>query len=170
MAAISLGSGTLAGAGAIAAVTRGPWRVTALLVGAGLVAVPATRGPWRVTAAMVGGSDSGFVADFTQPVKTKFSAFPLEAAIPLYRAFAAPPSAGVGAARSVRAVTPSDSIPLDPGCVGLEVTVTGTLTVKGLYDGASVSLGTQAAGTTIPGRYAYVMASGTGATVVALYA
>src|SRR5690348_6458320 len=67
---------------------------------------------------------------------------------------AAPAAYGAG---SFRAVTPSDTIPLDAGCRGLFVVATGTVTVKGVFDSAAVSLGTQAAGVTIPGRFAYVM-------------
>lgn len=80
------------------------------------------------------------------------------------RFLAAPPAGGPG---SFRAVTTSDTVPLDPGCRGLLVTANGTITVKGLYDLIAVSLGTQAAGTTIPGRFSYVMATGTTATVIA---
>lgn len=166
MAAIILGSGALAGAGAITGVTRGPWRVTAALAGAGAIA-GVTRGPWRVTAALAGAT--GFVADNSQPIRVDFPIPAPLAAIPAYRTFAAPPGQGVSSARSIRAVTPSDTVALDPGCVGLMVTVTGTVTVKGLFDGATTALGSQAAGTLIQGRFAYVMSNGTAATVTALY-
>lgn len=167
MAAIFLGSGALAGAGAIAGVTRGPWRVTAALAGAGAIAVPATRGPWRVTALLAGGGVFG--AAFTEPTVTKIPDVPLMAGLPIYRSFTAPATATPAIARSWRAVTPSDTIPLDPGCVGLFVSVAGTVSIKGLTDGAAVSLGAQALGAVIAGRFSYVMSTGTAATVVALY-
>lgn len=84
----------------------------------------------------------------------------------ILRRAAAPATYGAG---SFRAVTPSDTVPLDAGCRGLFVVATGTVTVKGVFDGAAVSLGTQAAGVTIPGRFGFVMATGTTATLVALY-
>jgi hypothetical protein len=72
-------------------------------------------------------------------------------------------------AGSWRAVTPSDTVPLDPGCRGLYITASGTLTIKGVWDSTAASLGTPAANVLIPGRFAFVMSTGTSATVLALY-
>lgn len=65
------------------------------------------------------------------------------------------------------AVTPSDTTDVtNVATKGLFVTVTGTVFVQGVNDRAIISLGSQAAGTFIPGRFQRVGASSS-ATVVA---
>jgi hypothetical protein len=140
------GAATLAGASSVTAATRQKWGAAVLLLGGGI-----------------------FGAAFTEPTVTKIPDVPPMGSLPAYRLFQAPALATPAQARSWRAVTPSDTIPLDPGCVGLFVSVAGTVSVKGLTDAVAVALGAQPLGATIPGRFSYVMSTGTAATVVALY-
>ncbi|MBX6746128.1 MAG: hypothetical protein IRY87_29180 [Acetobacteraceae bacterium] len=72
-------------------------------------------------------------------------------------------------ARKIAVVTPDDANDLPRVTKALWVTATGTLSIIAVDDSAAVSLGTVPAGTLIPVRARRVMATGTTATVVALY-
>jgi hypothetical protein len=72
--------------------------------------------------------------------------------------------------RSARAVTPSDTVPLPDGqCLGLFVTVAGTGTLSVIIDGTTLSLTGLTINTLLPFACTHVRATGTNATVVALY-
>ena len=72
-------------------------------------------------------------------------------------------------ARSIAAVTPSDNTDLPRVTKALWIAASGTLSVIAVDDSAAVSLGTIPAGTLLPVRARRVLATGTTATVVALY-
>lgn len=75
--------------------------------------------------------------------------------------------AATASADDIYAITPSDSTNLATVPKALYVTNSGTLSVQG-SSGATVSLGTVAAGQVIPLRVRRVLAAGTTATVVGL--
>lgn len=162
---IQNGTTAFAGASGTTAATRMIWACVAAFAGAAVLAAPTTRGPFRHSMTFAG---AGVVAVATDAsvATTHVRVPPYLTAPPANRTDAASAAYGAG---SFRAVTPSDTIALDPGCRGLYVAVGGTVTVKGIFDGTAVSLGTQAAGVIIPGRFGFVMSTGTAATVVALY-
>lgn len=73
---------------------------------------------------------------------------------------------------SFRAVSPSDTVALPTGVQGLRfATAQTTLSVKGINDTTAVAIGPQAAGTTLAGAFAFVMATGTapGTGIVAVF-
>ena len=71
---------------------------------------------------------------------------------------------GIGG--SFQAVTKSDTVPLPPNVIGLWVGGIGNVAVKGVGDAAAVTFTAVAAGTFIPGRFAYVMSTNTTATLI----
>jgi hypothetical protein len=75
----------------------------------------------------------------------------------------------IGFARSFVAVTPHDTNDLSVVANGLWVSAPGTLSVIMENDSVAVALGSLVAGTIIPGRVKRVRATGTTATVLAMY-
>jgi hypothetical protein len=86
-----------------------------------------------------------------------------EGPIPYDRSLAAPASYGAG---SFYAVTPSDTLPLPPKCIGLYIGVGGILVARGVMDSAPITFAAVVPGF-ISGRFAYVNTGTTATGVVA---